>query len=259
MTQLKYNLEKTGICVNITAIIPARYASSRFPGKLLARETGKYLIEHVYEQVSKASLINNIMIAADDKRIGQACDEFGGRWIMTRADHQCGTDRIAEAAQELEAEIIINVQGDEPEIDPAAVDKLTQLLLDDKEAQMATLAAVITEKTEIDNPNVVKVVTDKKNRALYFSRRPIPYNRDNTTAAGVYRKHLGIYAYRREMLLKFSALEQTPLEQMEKLEQLRALENGINISVADVDHPAVGIDTPQQYAEFVQRVRRRIK
>ncbi len=240
--------------MTIAAVIPARYASTRFPGKPLARQTGKYLIEHVYEQVCKCSKVDQILIATDDMRIFDACREIKAPCEMTRDDHQCGTDRLAEVAQRHpEYDIIVNVQGDEPEIDPSCIDHLVELMLADTEAGMGTLCAEIKDRSELDNPNVVKVVIGQKKQALYFSRSAIPYDRDGESWHGAYRKHLGIYAYRRDMLLAFSKMSQTPLELIEKLEQLRALENGVKIAIDQVPHTAVGIDTPEQYAEFVQR------
>jgi 3-deoxy-manno-octulosonate cytidylyltransferase (CMP-KDO synthetase) len=164
--------------VGVVAVIPARYASSRFPGKLLASQSGKYLIQHVYEQVCQAKLLDSVLIATDDDRIGRACEEFGARWRMTRADHPSGTDRIAEAASELDAEIIVNVQGDEPEIVPANINRLVECIEGDPVADMATLAAVFGSGEDIGNPNVVKVIVDQRGRAIYFSRHPIPYHRD---------------------------------------------------------------------------------
>ncbi|MCF7958217.1 MAG: 3-deoxy-manno-octulosonate cytidylyltransferase [Phycisphaerae bacterium] len=240
--------------MNITAIIPARYASTRFPAKLLARQTGKYLIQHVYERVCQSSLVNTVIIATDDKRIGSACDEFGADWRMTRSDHNSGTDRLAEVVMGLECDIVVNVQGDEPEMRPEHIDTMIQRLQSDSQADIATLSAIITDENELTNPNVVKVVLGTNGHALYFSRWPVPYNRDNCKLSGIYRKHLGIYGYRREVLLKFSQLPPTPLEKIEKLEQLRALENGMIIAVADVDHVATGIDTPEQYNLFVKRM-----
>jgi 3-deoxy-manno-octulosonate cytidylyltransferase (CMP-KDO synthetase) len=240
--------------VSVIAVIPARYASTRFPGKLLAKKTGKYLIQHVYEQVCRAGLIDSVLIATDDERIGIACDEFGAIWRMTRTDHESGTDRIAEVAAGLDADIIVNVQGDEPEIEPGNIDCLIELLQRDEKAGMATPAAVFGPKEEVDNPNVVKVVTNRRGHALYFSRWAIPYKRDKDSERPVYKKHIGIYAYRKEVLLKLSKLKMSPLESAEKLEQLRALENGMTIAVAEVEHSAVGIDTPEQYEEFVKRV-----
>ncbi len=240
--------------MNTVAVIPARFASSRFPGKPLAKDTGKYLIQHVYERVCQASLLDGVLVATDDERIGKACDEFGGRWCMTRPDHPSGTDRIAEAVAHLHADIIVNVQGDEPEIAPDHINRLIELIRSDPQANMATLSALFAPEDDVNNPNVVKVVVDKFYHALYFSRWPIPFNRDSQLQSSIiYRKHLGLYAYHREALLKLSQLDPTPLEKAEKLEQLRALENGMVITVADVHHTAVGIDTPQQYEEFVKR------
>ncbi len=245
--------------MNVVAVIPARYASSRFPGKLLAKETGKYLIEHVYEQVCQAGLVDRVLIATDDRRIGQASDEFGAPWRMTRTDHISGTDRIAEVAGSLEADIIVNVQGDEPEIEPESIDQMIELLRGDDRADMATLAAPFPpgEDEDVNNPNVVKVVVDRNGHALYFSRWPIPYQRDEKDNKPLYRKHLGVYAYRREVLARLSKLEPTPLEKAEKLEQLRALENGIVIAVGQVDRSAEGIDTSEQYSKFVKRYKSR--
>ncbi|MBN2843671.1 MAG: 3-deoxy-manno-octulosonate cytidylyltransferase [Sedimentisphaerales bacterium] len=240
--------------MTIAAVIPARYASTRFPGKPLARQTGKYLIEHVYEQVCKCSKVDQILIATDDTRIFNACREIGAPCEMTRDDHQCGTDRLAEVAQRHpDFDLIVNVQGDEPEIDPSSIDCLVDLMLNDSEAGMGTLCAEIKDRSEIENPNVVKVVIGQKKQALYFSRSPIPYDRVGAAWRGAYRKHLWIYAYRRDMLLAFSRMVQTPLELTEKLEQLRALENGVKIAIDQVTHIAVGIDTPEQYVEFVKR------
>ena len=244
--------------MNTVAVIPARFASSRFPGKPLAKDTGKYLIQHVYERVCQASSLDGVLVATDDERIGKACDEFGGRWCMTRTDHPSGTDRIAEAVARLDADIIVNVQGDEPEIAPGHIDRLVELIRGDRRADMATLSAVFAAGEDVNNPNVVKVVVDHLGHALYFSRWPIPYNRDSQPQSEmIYRKHLGLYAYRREALLQLSRLTPTPLEKAEKLEQLRALENGMVIAVAEVQHTAVGIDTPQQYEEFVKRYKMR--
>lgn len=238
----------------VVAVIPARYKSSRFPGKVLAAQTGKYLVQHVYERVCSADLIDQVLIATDDSRVRDACADFGAPCAMTDPDHPSGTDRIAEAVADLPADIIVNVQGDEPEIEPAHLDRAVELLRSAPDIHIATLACPLDYPDDINNPNIVKAVVDLTGRALYFSRWPIPYCRD---AAGVgpapYRRHLGLYAYRKDVLLQISRLQPTPLEQAEKLEQLRALENGLTIAVADIDHPAEGIDTPQQYAAFVER------
>lgn len=245
--------------MKIVVCIPARYASTRFPGKVLARDTGKYLIQHTYEQASRATLAGQVIIAADDAKIVAAATEFGGRCVLTSPDHQSGTDRIAEVVADLDVDIVINVQGDEPEIDPAHIDYLARLLIENPEAPMATLATGLTDPDQITNPNVVKVVLtttdDRAARAIYFSRSVIPYDRDS---AGVgdpshYLRHLGIYAYRKDLLLAITELPQTPLEKLEKLEQLRVIEHGYPILVGTVAHTCEGIDTPEQYAAFVER------
>ena len=244
--------------MSVIAVIPARYESSRFRGKPLAQETGKYLVQHVYEQVSQADLIDQVIIATDDVRIEHACEQFGALCSMTRADHPSGTDRIAEVADGMQADIFVNVQGDEPEVDPANINQAVKLLQQDTSGDISTLAARFAPDEDINDPNVVKVVVDTRGHALYFSRWPIPYQRDKSPTPNVtlYRKHLGLYAYRREVLMRICRLEPSPLEKAEKLEQLRALENGLTIVVAEVDHPAVGIDTPQQYQAFVHRYKK---
>jgi 3-deoxy-manno-octulosonate cytidylyltransferase (CMP-KDO synthetase) len=244
----------------IIVCIPARYGSTRFPAKVLAKDTGKFLIQHVYEQAKLAKLPDRVIIAADDKRIAQAAKSFGAECIMTNPDCPSGTDRIAEAVGELDFDIVVNLQGDEPEIDPANIDTVAKLLADNPQSQMATLVADFETKEQIVDPNIVKViVTSIKYRAssiaIYFSRSPIPYDRENVGIGSVknYLRHIGIYAYRGDFLLKITKLPQTPLEKLEKLEQLRAIENGFDILVAKVKHTCAGIDTPEQYAEFVKR------
>jgi 3-deoxy-manno-octulosonate cytidylyltransferase (CMP-KDO synthetase) len=237
-------------------IIPARYGSTRFPAKPLARETGKYLVQHVYEQAAKCRAFAEVIVATDDLRIVEAVESFGGRAVMTRSDHPTGTDRLAEVAAGLDAEIIVNLQGDEPHVPPALLEKLVELLEKNPEAEMATLAARFTEAAEVLSPNVVKVVLGRRGRALYFSRAAIPFDRAAHLAGrplvpGYFLKHIGLYAYRRQFLLKFPTLAQTPLEKLESLEQLRALENGCSIVVAEVQYASRGIDTPEDYAQFV--------
>jgi 3-deoxy-manno-octulosonate cytidylyltransferase (CMP-KDO synthetase) len=241
--------------MKVLACIPARYASTRFPGKVLANDTGKFLIQHTYERACEAKLPEKVIIAADDEKVFDAAVSFGAQCVMTSADHQSGTDRIAEAVADIDADIVVNVQGDEPEIEPANIDYLAQLLIDNPDAQMATLATAITSFEQVLEPNVVKVVLDNIGRAIYFSRSPIPYDRENPNGADPkhYLRHIGIYAYRKDFLEKYKSLAQTPLEKTEKLEQLRVLENGFSIMVGKVTQVADGIDTPQQYAEFVKR------
>ncbi len=241
--------------MSAVVIIPARYASTRLPGKPLLAETGKPLIQHVVESIRTAKRITRIVVATDDRRIATAVEAFGGQAVMTRPDHPCGTDRIHEAAIKLgltEADIVVNVQGDEPDMQPACVDKLVDLL-EGSEAPMATLATPLSAH-QADDPNKVKVVLDGRGRALYFSRSRIPFDRDNTGSVR-YLLHLGVYAYRVGFLKLFASLSPTPAEQAEKLEQLRALEHGHAVAVAVVDYRGSGIDTPADYAAFVARIR----
>ena len=241
--------------MKILVCIPARYGSTRFAGKVLAKDTGKFLIQHVWEQACKAKLPDKVIIAADDKRIADAAKSFGTDCILTSPKHASGTDRIAEAVTNIDAEIIVNLQADEPEIDPNNIDKLAKLLMDNADCPMATLAAEFENKEQIADPNIVKVVVDKKGFAIYFSRSPIPYHREKAGIGDIkdYLRHLGIYAYRKAFLKEITSLPQSPLEKIEKLEQLRAIENGYNILVGKVSHTCDGIDTPEQYAEFVKR------
>jgi len=236
-------------------VIPARFASSRLPGKPLLRETGKYLIQHVYEQACQAKCASDVIVATDDTRIFAAVREFGGRAVMTRSDHASGTDRVAEVAAQLSAEVIINVQGDEPLLDPCAIDLLAELMADPA-SDMATLAVPITSEETYVSPNVVKVVCDDRGRALYFSRSPIPMVRDGEPDFAArpprFLQHLGVYAYRRTFLLKIATTPPHILEQSEKLEQLRVLGTGGTIAVGHVAHAHRGIDTPADYAEFVR-------
>jgi 3-deoxy-manno-octulosonate cytidylyltransferase (CMP-KDO synthetase) len=253
--------------VKVLACIPARYGSTRFPAKVLAKDTGKFLIQHTWERACAAVLPEKVIIAADDERIAAAAKSFGAECIMTSPDCPSGTDRIAEAVADIDVDIIVNLQADEPEIDPANIDKVAQLLIDNPDYPMATLAAEFQNADQIADPNIVKVVVtqyarrnthDVGLRAIYFSRSIIPYDRGKNGIGPVknYLRHLGIYAYRKEFLLKITALPQTPLEKIEKLEQLRALENGFAILVAKVKHTCDGIDTPEQYAEFVKRYKK---
>ena len=247
---------REGVLVKILAVIPARYGSSRFEGKVLAKRTGKFLIQHTYQQACKAKLIEKVLIATDDQKVLTACTSFGADCVMTSDSHQSGTDRIAEAVADIDAEIIINVQADEPEIDPENIDYLAQLMLENSNCQMATLVAEFKNKDDIADANIVKVVVDNKGYARYFSRSPIPYDR---AAAGIgnaedYLQHLGIYAYRRDFLAEITSLPQTRLEKIEKLEQLRPIEYGYSILTGRVKTTCHGIDTPQQYQEFVKRI-----
>jgi 3-deoxy-manno-octulosonate cytidylyltransferase (CMP-KDO synthetase) len=238
-------------------IIPARYASSRLPAKPLLRETGKFLIQHVYERACESNA-DTVIVATDDIRIADAVKSFGGNVVMTRDDHPSGTDRVAEVAANLDAELIVNVQGDEPMIEPATLDTLASLLLNDRDAEMATLAVPIASMEQWRDPNCVKVVCDKQGRALYFSRSPIPYVRDGQPnfSTGGFLQHLGIYAYRRKFLLKLATLPPEPIEETEKLEQLRVLALGYRIQVGVVALAHRGVDTPADYQRFVENYRK---
>ena len=237
-------------------IIPARYASSRLPGKPLLRQTGKYLIQHVYERACQARNVHEAIVATDDSRIIAAVESFGGRVVMTSSDHVSGTDRVAEVAHELDADVIVNLQGDEPLIEPSAIELLPSLLERNLEAAAATLAVPLTSEERWQNPNCTKVVCDDRGRALYFSRSPIPFVRDGrpdfTSQPPRFLQHLGIYAYRRAFLLRLASQEPSPLEQLEKLEQLRILALGRTIQVGIVAHSSPGVDTYEDYKEFVR-------
>ncbi len=237
-------------------VIPARYASRRLPGKPLLRATGKYLIQHVYERACQARRAGQVVIATDDPRIVAAVQSFGGEVVMTRRDHPSGTDRVAEVAQQLEADVIVNLQGDEPLIDPSALDLLPTLLQGDSEADMATLAVPITSVDRWQNPNCVKVICNAAGRALYFSRSPIPYVRDGQpdfyAEPPRFLQHLGLYAYRRPFLLSLASLSPGPLEELERLEQLRVLAQGHAIQVGIVRQAAIGVDTYEDYLQFVE-------
>jgi 3-deoxy-manno-octulosonate cytidylyltransferase (CMP-KDO synthetase) len=225
----------------ILGVIPARYASVRFPGKSLAVIDGKPMIQHVWERATQSRYLTEVVIATDDERIAAATRGFGAPVRMTRADHASGTDRAAEVASSSTASIIVNIQGDEPLIDPGAIDTAILALLDEPGCEMATLKRKISNPAEITNPNVVKVVTARNGDALYFSRHPIPFDRGEE---GEWWKHIGLYVYRRALLLGYSALPVGPLERAERLEQLRALENGIPIRVAETEYDTIGVDTP---------------
>ncbi len=237
------------------AIIPARYASQRFPGKVLADRTGKPLIQHVYERVCRADLVERVIVATDDRRVFDAVEAFGGEAIMSRGEHVNGTSRIAEVACDLDASVIVNVQADEPEIEPHLVDTAIRCLDEHPGCPVATLASPFCSDEDPADPNIVKVVVNAAGRALYFSRALIPYDRDGDAGKPAL-KHLGLYAYRREFLLDFARLAPTPLERIERLEQLRVLEHGHHIAVAIVTAQYHGIDTPEQYEAFVARADR---
>jgi len=247
----------------IVAIIPARFASSRLPGKPLSDIHGKTMIQRVHDRARAATTVDRVVVATDDERIARVVRSFGGEAVMTSPDHPTGTDRIAEAARGIAADVVVNVQGDEPMVDPAGIDAAARALLDDPSLPMATLSVPLRTVEEMLAPSVVKVVADADGNALYFSRSPIPHVRrgaggdlraaaEAAVARGLARKHVGLYAYRRDALLRFASLPPSPLEEAEGLEQLRALHHGMRIRVVPVDEESgVAVDTPDD----LERVR----
>lgn len=242
-------------------VIPARYASTRLPCKLILPEvksvTGRYIIEHVYQNVKLARQIHQVIVATDNQLIYDIVRGFGGDVEMTSVSHTSGTDRIAEVAGRLDADVIVNVQGDEPEMNASMIDQVINALAEDQDAVIATLAHEIKNTAELANPNVVKVVLDNGGYALYFSRSQIPYIRDSKdpmNEPGIrFLRHLGIYAYKKDFLLQYAKLPSSPLEQAEKLEQLRALSNGYKIKVAITEYTSRGIDTREDLMAFLER------
>lgn len=238
--------------MNVIAVIPARYGSTRLGGKPLLDIGGKPMVQWVYERAKKAKLVRDVMVATDDKRVMSAVERFGGKAVMTSSSHRSGTDRIAEAAGSLNADVIVNVQGDEPLIEPEMIDEAIKPLLAESALLISTLKTKIANEEELKDPNVVKVVTDREGFALYFSRYPIPYVRDSSELGvrsselkATYYKHIGLYVYRKDFLLKFAKMEPTPLEEAEKLEQLRVLENGYKIKVVQTKYNSIGVDTKE--------------
>ncbi|HYE75973.1 MAG TPA: 3-deoxy-manno-octulosonate cytidylyltransferase [Blastocatellia bacterium] len=255
----------------IVAIIPARYASTRLPGKPLLDIAGKPMILHVVERAKEVAAIDRVIVATDDERVWKAVNDAGEEAMMTSADHQTGTDRLAEVASKLDAEIIVNVQGDEPLIEPTIIESAIAPMLADDSIVMATTCEPIDSLEDVLNPNVVKVVVDNAGFALYFSRQPIPFPRAEVNQYGslaealkanpallkLYAKHTGLYVYRRDFLLKYAGLHTTPLERTELLEQLRALENGYRIKVVKAAHRSIGVDTPEDLARVRQLMAQR--
>jgi 3-deoxy-manno-octulosonate cytidylyltransferase (CMP-KDO synthetase) len=234
----------------IVVLVPARYASTRFPGKALADLDGRPMIEHVYRRAASCAGIDQVIVATDDARIADAVRAFGGEVRLTRADHPSGTDRLAEVAATLDCDIVVNVQGDEPLIDPRAIAQALAPFGGDPSLQISTLCHRLHDPADLADPNVVKVVVDRAGFALYFSRAPIPHVRDGGWPPLF--KHIGLYAYRRSALLVLASLDPTPLERAEALEQLRALEHGIRIRAVETDYDSIGVDTPAD----LERVRR---
>ncbi len=243
----------------VVGVIPARWGSSRFPGKSLAMIAGKPLIQRVVERCRLAKRLDDVLVATDDERIAHVVQSIGARYVMTRPDHPSGTDRIAEAVRGVPAEVIINIQGDEPLISPALIDQLSESF-SEPALDMATAASPLTQAEDALNPNIVKVVTNQADCALYFSRAPIPFMRDgqltNAAMADHYWRHIGIYAYRRDFLERMVAEPPCALECLEKLEQLRALNMGGRIKVLRVNEPGLGVDLPEDVARVEEAIRR---
>jgi 3-deoxy-manno-octulosonate cytidylyltransferase (CMP-KDO synthetase) len=243
--------------MKITAFIPARYASSRFPGKPLALIAGKPMIQHTYERALSSPELSAVYVATDDERIADCVHQFGGKALMTSMAHRSGTDRIAEAALKVGLEggdLIVNIQGDQPSFQPSIVTDLVRPLIEDRTLPMSTLKCRIAAREEIQNPNHVKVVTDRDGFAIYFSRCPIPYCRDGVPD-GVHFKHLGFYCFRMSFLIRFTSLDQGILESLEKLEQLRALEHGYKIKVSETLFDSVEVDVPED-VKAIQKILR---
>jgi 3-deoxy-manno-octulosonate cytidylyltransferase (CMP-KDO synthetase) len=258
--------KKNPFSMKVAAIIPARYHSTRLPGKPLADIAGEPMIRWVYERARSARLVDEVWVATDDERIQKTVESFGGNARMTSSGHQSGTDRLAEMAKEMNWDLVVNVQGDEPLLDAAMVDTVVDCLRKDPTVRMATLKQEITSRDDLMNPDVVKVVSDKDDYALYFSRAPLPYVRevwessdsvDNVLSSIAIFKHIGLYGYTREFLLHFSSLKQTLLERIERLEQLRALENGFKIKVLTCKSDSIGVDSPKDLEKVRHIVRTR--
>jgi 3-deoxy-manno-octulosonate cytidylyltransferase (CMP-KDO synthetase) len=232
-------------------IIPARFTSSRFPGKPLASISGKPMLQWVWEGAGKARLVDRWIVATDDERIRKAAAKFGAEAIMTSSHHGTGTERAAEVARALKHPVIVNVQGDEPLVSGEMIDRLVETL-QDKTEKMVSLMSRISDLEFIDDPHVVKVITDRQGRALYFSRSPLPYRPDD-----FFYHHIGIYGYQREFLLQYPSLPASRLERVEKLEQLRALENGLQIKMIEISHPGLRVDTPQDIIKVEEYIRAR--
>jgi 3-deoxy-manno-octulosonate cytidylyltransferase (CMP-KDO synthetase) len=240
--------------VSVVAIIPARFQSSRLPGKALADIGGRPMIEHVYRRTAAARSVGVVIVATDDQRICDAVEGFGGRAQLTSSAHLSGTDRVAEVAAGLTCDVVVNVPGDEPLIEPSMIDAAIAPFRADPALQITTLRRRIVDRSELLNPNVTKVVVDREGCALYFSRAPIPFTREGCPPAPAWR-HIGLYAYRRECLLRLTAEAPTAMEQAEALEQLRAIEHGIRINVIETAHDSIGVDTPEDLARVRQLAR----
>ncbi|MCX5700708.1 MAG: 3-deoxy-manno-octulosonate cytidylyltransferase [Candidatus Omnitrophica bacterium] len=230
--------------MDVIGVIPARYSSTRFEGKVLAKILGKPMIQHVWERAKQAKCLDDIIIACDNESVARVAQEFGAKVVITSKDHTCGTDRISEVINPLDVKIVVNIQGDEPLIHPTMIDSVARALLEDKSLNMATLMKRIDDAQSVSDPNVVKVVVDRNNFALYFSRSAIPYFANNSEIKDpVYFKHIGLYAYTKDFIFTYRNLPVSILEQIEKLEQLRVLDGGFRIKVIETKYDTVGVDT----------------
>lgn len=247
--------------MEVLGVIPARFGSSRFAGKVLADIMGKPMLQWVYEAAKKAPLLDDLIIACDDESVELAARSFGAKVVFTSKEHLCGTDRIAEIANPIDTKIVVNIQADEPLIQPSMIDALAQALLEDDTLVMSTLRKAITDAKELDDPNIVKVVVDKDDFALYFSRAPIPSARRLAAQGSAvlprgFFKHIGLYAYTKDFLFTFKKLPVSPLEEIEKLEQLRALESGYKIKVLETSFETIGVDTPEDLIRVKEKLSR---
>jgi len=236
--------------MHVTAIIPARYGSSRFPGKPMAKILGKTMLQWVYEASSMSKHVQRTIIATDDRRIKENADEFSAEVLLTSSLHKTGTDRICEVASKIDTDIVLNIQGDEPLLKPSIIDSLAEALVNEKGLQVSTVATELKSVAELENPNVVKVLVNSLGNAIYFSRLPVPFQKNNTQTFCSLR-HVGIYAFRKNYLLKFANMPQSKLEIAEGLEQLRVLESGTNIKVIKTCHTLIGVDTPEDLEKVI--------
>lgn len=243
--------------MDVIGVIPARYSSTRFEGKVLADVLGKPMIQRVWEQAKQALLLDDLVIACDDERVLKVVKDFGAHAVLTAKGHACGADRICEVVNPLDVKIVINIQGDEPLIHPTMIDKVARALLDDASLAMATMMRVIDDAKDLEDPNVVKVVIDKNNFALYFSRTPIPFHaRNSEIKSPVYFKHIGLYGYTKDFLFIYKNLPISYLEKVERLEQLRVLEEGLHIKVIETKYDTISVDTPEDLERLKEYIKK---
>jgi len=243
--------------MDVIGVIPARFASSRFEGKVLANILGKPMLQHVWERAKKAKLLDDLIIACDNEKVAEVAEGFGAKVVFTAKEHSCGTDRIAEVVNPIEVKVVINIQGDEPLLDPTMIDSVAGELLENEDVYIVTLMKKIENSEELNNPNVVKVVTDKDGFALYFSRLAIPYLAENSDESEViYYKHIGLYGYTKDFLFTYKNLPVSRLERIEKLEQLRVLEEGFRIKLIEAKFDTIGVDRAEDIIKVEEFLRR---